>query len=280
MTIDKIIKRGIHFFFCFCLISTISSPTATAQLAPKHTIEVNDTLAFSKSYFGISITPYITPAAEIRKFNSDRYKMNTTPQRGFEAAVLYSLHISPRWLLTTGMQVGYAGSNIRYLVPKEDFNPQPTYDLISERRDSRDRDANYVSVPLLVEKRWFHKSKHFWKAALGANFRLTMVQTYLFEAINIEGGVEQKFLTIDFEADRGRKPWINYNASVGHGWLLKHNDIISLGLLLNYSPVSFVSGNYRFTLPNKPVESGSYKLKGSFVGLNASYAYAGRKKGK
>jgi len=44
------------------------------------------------------------------------------------------------------------------------------------------------------------------------------------------------------------------------------------------SPTYFLEGNYEFTIPNKPVTSGTYKISGSSLGLSVQYIFTGKNK--
>jgi hypothetical protein len=115
----------------------------------------------------------------------------------------------------------------------------------------------------LFEKRWIKAGNSFWNAVIGLNFRYAS-EVYASEGASvIEGGVQQNFFDMNLVFGNERKPWINYNLGAGHSWILKNNNLFKLNLLGNLSFTEFVKGNYQFTLPNKPVEDGSYGVKGS-----------------
>jgi hypothetical protein len=227
------------------------------------------TLLFSSPHIGLTATPYVTPAAVFTPENTNRYQFSTTAQRGFEAGLHYTSHLAKDWSIVTGIQIGFAGRNTRYVIPKEDLDPQAQHAIHHEGPLARHRDATYASLPVMLEKRWLKKGKSYWSTALGTNLRIRLVQTLSASAYTVDGSNWREYYRMTFE--RGAGTWINFNAAGGYNRLLKNNHLVSLKLLANYAPSAFVKGTYTFDLPGKPIERGTYRLKGSFIGLSASY---------
>jgi hypothetical protein len=249
---------------------TLATLSVVAQTTKKPIDPELKILLFSTPHIGLIATPNMTEAAQVTKYNSDRYQMTATPQIGFEAGIRYALHLHTEWSLETGLRFGYAGRNTRYVILKEEFIPQAQYDIVQRGKFAMSNDP-YASLPVLLEKRWFTKGRGYWSTALGANLRIHLSQTWEESAMAAQGSTWSYYYSLVFDTETVPKFWVNYNASAGYSWLLKNNNLLSLHLLTNYSPTVFVKGEYRFTLPNNPEESGSYQLKGSFLGLSASY---------
>jgi hypothetical protein len=72
--------------------------------------------------------------------------------------------------------------------------------------------------------------------------------------------------------------WFSYTAGVSKTVLLENGGLLSFDLFGELSGANFIHGDYQVTVPNQPVTTGDYKIKGSCVGLSLQYYFRKRRR--
>lgn len=78
--------------------------------------------------------------------------------------------------------------------------------------------------------------------------------------------------------NNNNKPWLNYNAGAGYGFLLSNKNVLKTNLHINISNTAFMKGEYTFEVPGQPASSGLYKVNGSYIGIAISYVFTRTKR--
>jgi hypothetical protein len=139
---------------------------------------------------------------------------------------------------------------------------------------SKSTDASYTGLQLLFQKRWVTVNRGFWNVDAGINLRYSFDNSLLYVGTYVPNSSDTLFGTTLYFGNN-QKPWLNYNLGGGYSWVLKNRNILQANLFANLSFTQFIKGSYRFTVPNKPVEIGTYGVKGSYTGLSVSYILTG-----
>lgn len=268
----KILKRGLpplfislllqHFFFI-----GISQPIKINRSA------ANKESLFVNKHIDFTLIPLLTGKASITK-NKDKYQIHSTSLIGFEAGFSYYLHFDNKYSLIAGIFFGAYPRNFNYSVPGNEFIPPVVENLMSNGILSRE--FNFAgSLPILIEKRWFMKNDKFIHFDAGLTFKYT---TRIYDSfIDYDYGY-RPFFNMDLIINENKKIWLNYIVRSGYSFKLKNKNLFKTNLILNKSYKAFVTGNYKFNLPNQPLVEGTYKAKGSYIGLSFSYVLTGAKK--
>jgi hypothetical protein len=252
--------------------------TATGQPENKKQFHAEDftfkELLFRGKHIGLTLTPMVISKAIITK-NIDKYDIKSLPQLGFEASLKKYLNFDTSNSLILGFVFGAYGRNLDYLIPKEEFNFAPPWDIDISSNTAASREYDFIiGIPILFQKRWFTKDRRFWNSEAGFTIRYTPniieTQEHIFFG---------QFFNMEFITNPKNKIWLTYNLGAGRSFILKNKNIVSVGVEGNLSFTTFAeSKKYQFTVPNKPVVEGTYKVKGSYVGLSLSYILTKYKK--
>jgi hypothetical protein len=255
--------------------------TATSQPENKKQFQTEDftfnELLFRGKHIGLTITPAVISKGIITK-NFDKYDIKSLPQLGFEASLKKYLNFDTSNSLILGFVFGAYGRNLDYLIPKEEFNFPSAWDISSNTAASREYNF-IIGVPVLFQKRWFTKNNRFWNSEAGFTIRYTPKIIEDEEHILVSPMSDISFFNMEFITNPKNKIWLTYNLGAGRSFILKNKNIVSVGVAGNLSFTTFAeSKKYQFTVPNKPIIEGTYKVKGSYVGLSLSYILTKYKK--
>ena len=223
---------------------------------------------FSKGHYSFTLVPFLDQKASITK-NIDKYGTHATVMHGFEAGFSRYSHLDEDLSVIVGIFFGAFGRNFNYAIPGNELVPPKDGYLIMEKALSREFDF-VGSVPIRLEKRWFAHGNKFWDAQFGLTIRYTpTIEEYDADIWN--GNYEYFQMHLVTNPKKGL--WLNYDLGGGYNWILKNNNILKTGLVLNMSFTSFVKASYQFTLANQPKVEGSYEVKGSYIGLSFGYLF-------
>jgi hypothetical protein len=233
----------------------------------------------SRSSFGFSITPYVVNKAKATPL-SGAYRLKTIYMPGVEAGPDYHINFSNSYSLIVGLHGGAAARNIRFFIPKADFNPNLIVDVYVNGALSRAWDV-YMTLPILIEKKWLTKTNSFWNVKGGVNVRYYPVQND-WDGIeddeqDVNGNIV-KVLTISDSIGNNLRPWLNYNIGGGYSLLLRNNNYLQCNLLANFSYKKLVHGIYQINVTGKPQSTGTYSANLSYIGLSFSYIFTGANK--
>lgn len=211
--------------------------------------------------------------AKIKNLSGD-YPFSASRSFSLMIALKYRINFNNKYSLTTGAEAGLIGRNYAVSFKKNDFSPPLTDDRSFSGKDTYYADLVF-SLPILVEKRILYADKKFCYG--GAGFRMNFSTGADFDrsSITLENtnGGFYAVTKVNTVANNDAKPWISFPLNVGHGWLLKNNNLIQLEISSNISFTKYVDGEYEITIPSKPLTKGSYSSTGSYIGLSFSYVF-------
>lgn len=247
----------------FYFVMTCSSVHAQTKIT-------NDFIA-PVHYWGIAITPAMISRTSITGQKND-YHVQAGPQLGAELSVHYHYRFERNYALIIGSGLNILAHNFDYEIPKEAFSP-PTASNISTNGDaSREMDIIYFRLPVEIERRFASLQNNSWIIRAGGSVLFSVQQKEeIADVLYYPGGPQQYLLRYQDNNNRG-KPWVNFHIAAGYYRPFKKNALL-VSLKANYSPASFVSGDYIFNVGNQPEQTGSYGVSGSYIGLSVEYLF-------
>ncbi|RPE05614.1 hypothetical protein EGT74_24880 [Chitinophaga lutea] len=240
------------------LLITLASSPANAQRDRWH--------------MGFTATAGLAAKADI---NGDKRPFGLYSRRvgAFEGTFNAYLPLTGGFWITVGLGAGVTGHSIIYNVPKEAFTPPMNYDLTNLGAGSREMDLVYAKLPVEVEKRWMVKHRRHWHVAAGVSLLYASpIDVSMAESVWYNNGY-YIFKSGEWNSDNHRKPWMTYHLSGGHTWKFRYGHSIRASLKGTLSFTDATTGTYRFTLPDKPVEGGTFSFTGSYLGVSVSYLF-------
>lgn len=234
---------------------------------------IRNNFLFFKNHVSFSLMPAIVSNASTE--GGERYNIGSSPQFGFDIGINYHYNMGKCYSLIYGLHGGVLGRNIEFSIPKNEFNPSTEEDIFSNKAPSRDMDLSYFKIPIELERRWVN-AKKIWNASVGVSvlysFQNGGETSYI---LLYPSGQQTEYLYQEINTNNNNKPWLNYHLSGGRAWLLHNNNLLKANLVANVSFTDFAKGTYAFTIPGRPEVAGSYKVKGSYIGLSVSYVFTG-----
>ncbi len=229
-------------------------------------------MIFAKHHYSFTFIPFLDQKANITK-NIDKYWIHSTIMHGFEAGFSRYSNFDRHYSIIVGLFFGAFARNFNYDIPGDEFNPPINGHINSNTALSRE--FNFMaSVPIFFEKRWLNDNNNFWNGDIGITIRYTPSEDDGYSAsVGYPNNMNVSFLDMELNTNYTKNPWLNYNLGGGYCWILRNNNIFKANLCINLSFTSFLRGNYKFTIPNKPVVEGDYKVKDSYIGLSFSYVF-------
>ena len=239
--------------------------------------EIKKEIGFKKSNVSIEITAAMLPKAKISRTEGN-YRLQSRLQSAYDGGINYIYNVNKHLLISSGFHVVIGERNFFLNVPSEDvirYN-------VSGHLIIFDKEIwGAIRVPLLVEKKIKATKAGLISLKTGLNLRFSGFTTDLL----MEGGglydsnnnVTSTFSAF-FSGKNDNKPWITVLAGASKLFVLDNKNILSVGLQADISPTYFYKGNYKITIPGKPVTSGTYKINGTSLGLSLQYIFTGANK--
>ncbi len=223
-------------------------------------------------HMGFTATAGLAAKADIPGSNRP-YDLHSRRAGVFEGTFNAYLPLTSGFWITVGLGAGVTGHSIIYTIPRTAFTPPLGYDLSNLGAGSREMDVVYLKLPVEVEKRWMAKHRRHWHIAAGASLQYASpVDAGIAEAVWYNSGY-YIYKSGEWNSDNHRKPWMTYHLSGGHTWRFRYGHSIRASLKGTLSLTEVTTGTYRFTLPDKPVESGTFSFTGSYLGVAVSYLF-------
>lgn len=233
---------------------------------------------FNASHFSFTIIPYVVEKASICN-KTGAYTLGSSAMEGIEAGANYHINFNDKYSIIIGLHGGAAARNYELKISKEDFNPPLQNDVDESGALTRIFDF-YIAAPVWFERRWRHKNNNFWNINAGANIRF-YPDEFSEHISSTYFDVNGQYVTVanlELEVGRSFKPWVNYNFGGGYSYFLKNNNFFRLNFLVNLSNTAIADGVYTINVTGKPLSTGTYKSKLSFVGLSLNYIFTGTNK--
>lgn len=123
------------------------------------------------------------------------------------------------------------------------------------------------SFPVQLERRYFRNEKRALFFTAGFNVR--------FAPLNGSSSADMNVMKTTIAGNK--KAFVNYNLGYGYAFLLKNLDIFKLGLSVNIDPSYIAKGDFTLVTQSS-YDYGSYTVKGTYIGISASYLFTKAKK--
>lgn len=235
---------------------------------------INNEIVLKKSHFSIEISASVLPKAKISRTEGN-YRLQSRLQSAYDGGINYIYNVNKHLLISSGFHVVIGERNFFLNVPSEDVS---RYN-VSGRLIIFDKQTwGAIRVPLLVEKKINATKGGLISLKAGLNIRYSGFTTDLL----MEGGGlydsnnnVTSIFSASFSERNDNKPWITVLAGASKLFVLDNKNIVSVGLQADISTTYFYTGDYKITIPDKPVTSGRYKINGTSLGLSLQYIFTG-----
>lgn len=274
-TIFKYFKNGTVtlIFLLICRFALAQNISVTNF---KDSVFLSDVL-FIKNHIAISLISNITQKGIINQPNG-KYRLHSSSKFGFEGGVDIMYNFSDQWGLSYGLHVGVIPYEINFYTLSKNLGlPEDIWGKYYFE-DFNVYDFAYVSIPLQLEKRWsLHKPFNLF-SKLGVNIKYAPSYNGNFTDMYSDPGSGITGESLSFYAQNGKngKVWLDYSAGAGFYKLIPNDQILKLGILVNFSFTNIFNGYYNLEFAEGG--EGRYSLKGNYLGLQLTYVFTGARK--
>jgi hypothetical protein len=223
-----------------------------------------------KASFGLSVLGAVYSKTHISP-SGGQYRLGGNPQLGYELILHYNYLFEKNFLLSFGMGGNLVAYNFNYDIEKDFFDP-PTESNISSNK-AASRYADLFSFKLEAEVQHKIQTGARQGLSIGAGLSLLFAPAKdesISEYVFYPSGSTRYFLHRT-QTIINRKPWINFQATLGYDWQLLNGQFLGVFTKINYSPVHFISGTYEVDPGNSSPALGEYFLTGTFIGAGINF---------
>jgi hypothetical protein len=234
--------------------------------------------SFPKSYWGVSVTPSLFEKAH-NYGDKDTYQTKFTSRPSGEALINYYYNFSSNFALVFSLGAGGLSQRFYYEIPKDVFNAATGLNVLYNLQGPIRVSTSYLKTQGEIQLKPVNNKIKKWFGATGLALLYSIETGNEYTPAILLGSNSQsviRYLYIDQNNNNNRKPWLNFHISGGYEWVLNSKSLVQASLKLNYSPVKFVTGTYRFAIGNLPEVKGKYSISGSYIGVSVSYFYRTR----
>jgi hypothetical protein len=235
--------------------------------------------SFPKSYWGVSATPFLFQKNAANYVDKNNYQANFTSRLAGEALINHYYNFSSNSSFVFSLGFGAVSHKFHYEIPKDIFNAATGVNVSSNLREPIPIATSYVKTQGEIQLKSEKNKKKSWFGATGLALLYSVEGPSEYYAAVFLGSNSLnsiKYLHFDQNNNNHHKPWLNFHVSGGYEWVLNSKSLVQASLKLNYSPVKFVTGTYRFAIGNLPEVKGKYSISGSYIGVSVSYFYRTR----
>lgn len=258
--------------YSLCQVTSKTENLFTDQA--KH---INNEKGFKRSHISLEISIAMQPKANISRTEGN-YTLQSSHKPAYDGGINYIYNVNEHLLISSGFHVVLGERNFFANVPSEDVSRY----RVSGRLIIWDKGLwGALRVPLLVEKKINTTKAGLVSLKAGLNLRYSGFVTDLEMYGGGIGDSNNNYTPIfsaSFSGDNNNKPWITVLAGASKLFVLDNKNILSIGLQADISATYFFKGNYKITIPDKPVTSGTYKINGTSLGLSVQYIFTGANK--
>jgi len=211
------------------------------------------------------------------------YDLYTKPHSIYSVDLIYQVNLNPSWSVNTGIGFMIIKSNF--------FEKIPINDLIGTGI-SRQEDSPPIiyykgayprfSLPILLQKRSKIINRSFFEFNGGFNINYNGFSKDERIIMNVADSNNQSIniFNANYKSNNNHKPWFGLLLGCGKGFLLRNLNVLAISLSAELNTTKFLSADYEITIPNKPISTGSYSVKGPLLQLSLGYVFRGAQKNK
>ena len=237
------------------------------RLAKKDILEK---YVFSGNHIQFNFAWLSTIKAKLKN-TAGNYPVSSSAAPGLLLSARYQINFNNKYSLIAGPEAMLPGRNFHASFSKNDFSPP----LISGF-DTKGYLSNLVlSLPMIIEKRWFYPGTKFLFANAGLRLNFSLGFDYDGYSIFLPNTSNWAYNVggVDVNSINDGRPWISFPINAGHSWLAKNNNLLQLAICSNISFTKYVNGTYEVAIPNQSLTEGRYSSTGSFIGLSFNYVF-------
>lgn len=249
----------------------------TENIFTDQNTQIEKEVGFKKGNVSVELTAAMLPKAKIIRTEGS-YRLQSRLQSAYDGGINYIYNVNKNLLISSGFHVVIGERNFFLNVPSEDL---ARYNVSGQLILFDKQTWGAIRVPLLVEKKINTTKAGLISLKAGLNLRYSGFTTDLL----MEGGgiIDSnnnvtRIFSASFSERNDNKPWITVLAGACKLFVLDNKNILSVGLQADISTTYFYTGNYKITIPDKPVTSGMYKINGTSLGLSIQYIFTGANK--
>jgi len=227
---------------------------------------------FKSNHIQFNFALLSTFKAQLTKISGD-HPVSSSAAAGLQLSFKYQINFNDKYSLITGAEASLPGRNFNTSFSKNDFSP-PLVSDYNTKGSSTIQDL-VLSLPVMLEKRWLYSNTKFLFADAGIRLNFSLgadLDIYAIALPNTANGI-YNVGGVNVYSNNDANPWISFPINVGHGWLVKNNNLLQLAICSNISFTKYVNGRYHIDIPNQPLTEGNYSSTGSFIGLSFNYVF-------
>ena len=209
------------------------------------------------------------------------YDLYTKPHSIYSVDLIYQVNLNPSWSVNTGIGFMIIKSNF--------FEKIPINDLIGTGI-SRQEDSPPIiyykgayprfSLPILLQKRSKIINRSFFEFNGGFNINYNGFSKDERIIMNVADSNNQSIniFNANYKSNNNHKPWFGLLLGCGKGFFLRDLNVVTVSLSAEVNTTKFLSADYEIIIPNKPISTGRYSVKGPLLQLSHGYVFRGTHK--
>lgn len=284
--VNQLLGRGMFYLFPITLFLICSHLAIAQELRNnKNHIDfrsksfIDSGIVNEEFYKSVSIflSSSVLPKANICTKEGE-YKLNSKFSSNFGIGINYTIRNGATLAFQSGIQFNVLVNNYYLLIPDSDLSGYISTNGFPQI-DINDAYAR-LTLPVRIIHDLFKSDRFVWNISSGINIHYSGFLVDRFISVSLADSNYQytKIFSSEFESSNSGKPWLSYVLSSSVAFNLKNKDQIRVQLIADLSTTNFLKGEYQITVPNKPVTTGTYSMKGSSLGFSVEYVLTGYNK--
>ena len=202
------------------------------------------------------------------------YQLQSKPQGSFSGGLVYQLNMSRRWNTSYGLLLNIVSANYYVHIPDSDLKGFPS---TAGAPQIEDKQVYYrASLPVSLTCNFSCSNNGFYGLHAGGKLHYSGGGTDMTTGVTMIDSTGGQSNIFKGHFTYNNNAWLSYTAGLSRTIVLKNGGLLSSDLFAELSAASFIKGTYEITVPNQPVTTGEYKIKGSCVGLCLQYYFPKR----
>ena len=225
----------------------------------------------SREFLSIDVQPLFRTNTQIIK-TTDKEVMERLNTPGFSAGVDYSRVSLSGFTFAGGIHFRMIPVAYKFDVDNADFTAGGPSTSNFGKKNSN---LNYGHIYFPIQAGYTFKKKiGNWDPSLMAGISLSRIQASKLSSgysYSDTARISRPIQNIS-AYNRERNPWLTYTLNVRASKTLRRGNQIFFGLNVNYSPVTYNSGEYNY-YPNSGKQTGTFSDTGSYFALQFGFSF-------
>lgn len=269
----------ILFLFCSHVVIAQEMRTNYSDVDFRNRLFTDSVMADKSFYNSISVylSSSVLPKANIHTKEGD-YRLNTKISSNFSVGINYTIRNGATLAFQSGIHFNVLVNNYHLLIPDSDLSGYISTNGFPQI-DINDAYAR-LTLPVRIIHDLYKSNRCVWNMNGGINIHYNgfLVDRGISVSLSDSNYQYTRIFSSEFNGANRGKPWLSYVLSSSVSFNLKNKDQIRFQLVADVSTTNFLKGEYQITVPNKPVTTGTYSMKGTSLGLSVEYVFTGYNK--